>query len=137
MSKKSRFRGCFEKQYGKRAQALLKSLSQHLYHIHWSLARKLSSKMSLLWTCRIFRPLVTTLAAYKKYPVLNRENLTIQIQMYWSEKLKTFSHFFAAFLKSNLNFENFEKKRSPSQLLYFRNYGLQKYGSINVWKVPF
>ena len=33
MPKKSRFRGAFEKQHGKRAQALLKSVSYHLYHI--------------------------------------------------------------------------------------------------------
>ena len=42
MSKKSRFRRTFEKQHGKGAQGLLKSASQHLYHIHWSLATKLS-----------------------------------------------------------------------------------------------
>ena len=41
MPKKSRFRGSFDNQHGKRAQALLKSASQHLYHIHWSLTRKL------------------------------------------------------------------------------------------------
>ena len=34
MSKRSRFRGPFAKQHDKRAQALLKSLSQQLYHIH-------------------------------------------------------------------------------------------------------
>ena len=110
MSKKSRFRKCFDKQYGKCAQALLKSATQHLYHIHRSIARKLSSKTSLLFTCRNFGPLVSTLAAYKKYPALNRENLKIPIQMHISEKSKNFSEFFAAFLKPKLNFENFEKK---------------------------
>ena len=44
MSKKSRFRGHFDNERGKRAQALLKSLSQTLYHIHRSLQRKLSWK---------------------------------------------------------------------------------------------
>ena len=34
MSKKSRFRGPFDKQHGERAQTLLKSASHHLYHIH-------------------------------------------------------------------------------------------------------
>ena len=113
MSKKSRFRGCFDKQYGKRAQALLKSASQHLYHIHRSLPRKLSWKKSLLLTCQILGLLVNTLAADEKYPVLNRENLTIPIQMQLSQKQKTFSQFFAAFLKSTLNFEHFEKKDDP------------------------
>ena len=102
MSKKSRFRGCFDKQYGKRAQALLKSASQHLYHIHRSLPRKLSWKKSLLLTCQILGLLVNTLAADEKYPVLNRDNLTIPIQMQLSQKQKIFSQFFAAFLKSRL-----------------------------------
>ena len=108
MSKKSRFRGCFDKQYGKRAQALLKSASQHLYHIHRSLPRKLSWKKSLLLTCKILGLLVNTLAANEKYPVLNRENLTIPIQMQLSQKQKPFCKAFAAFLKSELNFEIFE-----------------------------
>ena len=34
MSKKFQFRGSFDKQHGKRAEALLKSPSQHLYPIH-------------------------------------------------------------------------------------------------------
>ena len=113
MCKKSRFRGPFDKQHGKRAQALLKSASQHLYHIHRSLPRKLSWKKSLLLTCQILGLLVNTLAADEKYPVLNRDNLTIPIQMQLSEKQKTFSQFFAAFLKFTLNFEHFEKKDDP------------------------
>ena len=108
MSKKSRFRGCFDKQYGKRAQALLKSASQHLYHIHWSLARKLCSKKSLLLTCQILGLLVNTLAADEKYPVLNRDNLTIPIQMQLSQKQKTLSQLLAALLKSRLNCNDFE-----------------------------
>ena len=86
MSKKSRFREPFDKQHGKRAQALLKSASQHLYHIHRSLPRKLSWKKSLLLTCQILGLLVNTLAADEKYPVLNRDNLTILIQMQLSHK---------------------------------------------------
>ena len=91
MSKKSRFRGCFDKQYGKRAQALLKSASQHLYHIHRSLPRKLSWKKSLLLTCQILGLLVNTLAANEKYLVLNRNNLTVPTQIQLSEKQKTLS----------------------------------------------
>ena len=110
MYRKSRFRGCFDKQCGNRAETLLKSVWQHLYHIHWLLARKLSSKNSLLLTCQILGLLLNTLAADEKYPVLNRDNLTIPIQMQLSEKEKTFSEFFSAFLKSTLNFKYFEKK---------------------------
>ena len=81
MSKKSSCGGPFYKQHSKRAQALLKSASQHLYHIHRSLPRKLSWKKSLLLTCQILGLLVNTLAANEKYPVLNRDNLTIPFQM--------------------------------------------------------
>ena len=59
------------------------------------------------------RLLVNTLAADEKYPVLNRDNLTISVQMQLSQKQKTFSEFLAAFLKSILNFEYFEKKGDP------------------------
>ena len=34
MSKRSQFRGSFQKQYGKRAQTPLKCASSHLYYIH-------------------------------------------------------------------------------------------------------
>ena len=89
-SEKSRFRGSFDKQHCKRAQALLKTTSQHLDHIHWSLPSKLSWKKCLLLTCQIFGLLVNTLAADEKYPVLNRDNLTIPIHMQLSQTQKTF-----------------------------------------------
>ena len=54
---------------------------------------------------------VNTLTADEKYPVLNRDNLMIPIQMQLSKKQKNFSEFFAAFSKSRLNFKHFEKKR--------------------------
>ena len=66
-----------------------------------------------LINCQIFGLLVNTLATDEKYPVLNRQNLTILIQMELSKKQITSSQFFASFLKSKLNFENFEKKDDP------------------------
>ena len=117
MSKKSCFRGPFDKQHGKRAQALLKSASQHLYHIHRSLPRKLSWKKSLLLTCQILGLLVNTLASDEIYPVLNREKLPIKMQL--SQKQITFSQFCATFLKSTFNFEYFEKKDDPDSFRIF------------------
>ena len=119
MSKKCRFTGPFDKQHGKRAQALLKSASQHHYHIHRSLLNKLSWKKSLLLTCKILGLLVNTLAADEKYPVFKRDSLTIPIQMQLSQKQKTFSEFFAAFLKSRLNFKYFLKKDDPPRFCIF------------------
>ena len=43
-----------------------------------------------------------------------------------SQKQKSFSRFFSAFLKSRLNFEHFQTKGWISWLMYFRNYGLRK-----------
>ena len=57
--------------------------------------------------------LVNTLVSDEKYPALNRDNLTIPIQMQFSQKQKNFSRFFAEFLKSKFNFEHFEKKDDP------------------------
>ena len=57
------------------------------------------------------RVLINTLPTDEKYPLLNRENLMIPIEMQLSQKnKKTFYQFSASFLKSRLNFESFEKK---------------------------
>ena len=100
MSKKYGLRRPFNKQHGKRAQALLKYSLEHLYHIHRSLLSQLSGKTSLLRTCQIFRLLVNTLAASERYPVLTRDYLTIPIQMQLSQKQNTFFQFITKFSKS-------------------------------------
>ena len=119
MSKKSHLRGCFDKQYGLRAKTLLKSESQHLFRIHWSLVRKLSSRKSLLLTCQILGPPVNTLAADERYPVLNRDDLSVGIQIQLSQKQKTFSQFFAAFIKFSLNVQYFQKNEYPHRFCIF------------------
>ena len=100
MSKKSRFRKPFNKQHDKRTQTLLKSSPLQLFQIYWSLSKHLSRKNSLLLTCQTLEPLVNTLAADDKYPVLNRDNLRTSIQILLSQKQTTFPENFAAFLKS-------------------------------------
>ena len=60
----------------------------------------------------IFNQCINTLATNNKYSRNNRENLSLPIQMQLSEKWKTFSQYFIAFLESKLNFEHFEKKIS-------------------------
>ena len=93
MPKEYRIREPFDKQHGQSAQALLKSVSYHLYHIHWSLPSQLSWKKSLL--------------------------LTWQMQL--SKKQKTFSQFFTAFSKSRSDFEHFEKEYDPHVFCNFEN----------------
>ena len=134
MSKKSRLREPFDKQHGKRSESLLKSASEDLYYIHWSMPSQLSLKKSILLTCKILGLLLNTLVADEKYPVLNRENLTILIQMQLSKEQKTFSEFFFFFfalLKSILNYRHLQKNRRPSEILYFRNYRLRKRSQRN------
>ena len=53
---------------------------------------------------------VNTLSEDDKYCLLYNDNLLQPIQILLSQKQKTFSQFFSAFLKSTLNFEHFEKK---------------------------
>ena len=118
MPKESRFRGPFDKQYGKPTEALLKSASQYLYHIHWLLGTRLCSKKSRLLTCQILELLVNTLPTDEKYPVLNRDNLTTPIQMQLSQKQKTFSQFFPALLESSLIFVCFEKKMTLAAFVF-------------------
>ena len=116
MPKRSRFRGLFHKQNGKRAQALLRSASHQFCDVHWSLPSQLSWKKSFLLTYKILGLLLNTLAANENYPVLHRDNLTIPIQMQSSQRKKSFSPFFAAFLKCSWNFKSFEKKDGSHNL---------------------
>ena len=62
---------------------------------------------------KILRLFVNTLTVNDEHYLLNRDNLKQQIQMQLSEKQKTFSEFFFAFLKSILNFGHLPKRENP------------------------
>ena len=119
MSQKTRLREHFDKQHDKRVKRLFISESKNLYQIHWSLPSQLSWKTSLLLTCKIFWLILNTLAADEKFPVLNRNTLTIPIQMQLSQKQKSFSQFFAVFWKFRLKFNKFETKYNPHRFCNF------------------
>ena len=53
---------------------------------------------------------VNTLSEDDRYCLLYKDNLLQPIQILLSQKQKTFSEFFSAFLKSTLNSEHFQKK---------------------------
>ena len=137
MPKKSRFKGSFGKQHGKSIKTLLEFAFQYLYRIYWSLWRQLTYKKSLSVTCKISRLFPSTLSAYGKYSLLNRDNLTQPIQMQLSRKQKTFSDFFSAFLKSSLNFEHFQKKDDSHSWGISKITESEKQGYSNVYKNPF
>ena len=50
------------------------------------------------------------LTAGDKYPLPSRDNLMQQVEVHLSQKQKTCSQIFCAFLKPALNFEHFKKK---------------------------
>ena len=65
---------------------------------------------------KILTPFVNTLTVNDKDYLLNRDNLTQQIQMQLSQKQKTFSESFFAFLKSILNFKYLAERGYPRSL---------------------
>ena len=73
--------------------------------MHW--------KKSLLVIQKILSLFVNTLTVNDKYYLLNRDNLTQPIQMHLSEKQKTFSQFFFAFIVCILNIQHLPKKDDP------------------------
>ena len=64
----------------------------------------------MLVLCKILTLFVNTLTDDEKYCLLHRDNLTQPIQIVLSQKKKTFSQFYSAFLISTLNFEHFQTK---------------------------
>ena len=91
--------------------------------------------MLVIW--KILRLFVNTLTDDHKYCLLYRDNLTQPIQILVSQKQKTFSLFFSAFLKSTLNFEHFQKKDDPHSRSISQITFSEKGDSINVCKIPF
>ena len=69
--------------------------------MHW--------KKSLLVIHKIHRLFVNILTADDKHYLINRDILAQRTQMQLSQKQKTFSLFFFAFLKSIVNFKHLPK----------------------------
>ena len=70
---------------------------------------RLSCKISLVVVCDILRLFLHTLTADGKYSLRYRENLPSEFKCSYL-KNKIFSEFVAAFLKTTLNFEDFEER---------------------------
>ena len=128
MCKKSPSRLNFQKEHAKRVSALLKSERHHLYHIHWSMGKQLNCKKSLLVICEILRLFVNILSAVDKYWLSKREYLMQPIQIKLSQKQKTFLWLFSAFAKSNLKFDDFQKKDHPHSLFISEATACEKRG---------
>ena len=83
----------------------------------------------MLW--KILTLFVNTLTDDDKYSLLYRENLTQAIQILLSQKQKTFSKLFSAFLKSTLNFAHFQNEDDPHSRCVSQITTSEKGDSIN------
>ena len=63
------------------------------------------------------------------------QNLPQQFQTPLSQKQKTFSGFFIAFLKCAWNLQHFQKKDEYPSLIIPENIYAERRGYLNVWKV--
>ena len=91
----------------------------------------------MLVLCKILRVFVKTLTDDDKYSLLDSDNLMQPIQILLSQKKKTFSEIFSAFLKSTLNFDHFQTKDEPHSRCISQITVSEKGDSINVCKIPF
>ena len=91
------------------------------YHFPLILDRGCRKRLAVVRS-ELLGQIVNTLTADYKYSRQNRENLSQQVPMQTSLKLKTCFRLFIEFLKSTLNFEYLEKKVSVSKFNYYGNY---------------
>ena len=80
----------------------------------------------------ILRLFVNELTADDKYCGSNIQNLQQQFQTPLSQKQKTFSGFFIAFLKCTWNSEHFQKKDEYPSLIIFEIIDAERRGYLNV-----
>ena len=73
-----------------------------------------------------------TLTTYDMYSRRNMLNFTQQFEAPLSQKQKTFSGWFLAFLKRALNLEHFEKKDEYSSLVISKVIDSERGGYLNV-----
>ena len=83
----------------------------------------------------ILRVFVNTLTADDKYSGSNMQNLVQHFQTPLSQKQKTFSGFFIAFLKCTWNLEHFRKKDEYPSLIIPEIIYAEWRGYLNVWKI--
>ena len=92
----------------------------------------MSCKKSTSVWCEILRLFVNALTADDKYSGRNMQNLRQQFQTRLSQKQKTFSGFFIAFLKCAWNLEHFQKKDEYPSPIISEIIDAEKRGYLNV-----
>ena len=116
-SKRSCFGTPFANERVNGFQTLLKWVRHNYYPLLSPFRGSVSCKKSPSVRYEILRLFVNALTADDKYSGSNMQNLTQQFQTPLSQKQKTFSGFFIAFLKCAWNLEHFEKKDEYPSLI--------------------
>ena len=80
----------------------------------------------------MLRLFVSTLTADDRYIRCNMQNLPPQLQIPISQKQKTFSRFFIAFLECASNLEHFGKKDEHPSLIITEIIDSERVGCLNV-----
>ena len=88
-------------------------------------------KLPSVWY-EILRLFVNVLTVDDKYSGSNMQNLRQQFQTPLSQKQKTFSRFFIAFLKCAWNLEHFQKKDEYPSLIISEIIDAERRGYLNV-----
>ena len=131
-SKKSCFRTPFGNERVNGFQILRKSARHYYYPLFSSIRGKLSWKKSPSVWYEILRLFVNGLTADDKYSGSNMQNLPQQFQTPLSQKQKTFSEFFIAFLKCAWNLEHFQIKYEYPSLIVSAIIDAETPGYLNV-----
>ena len=92
----------------------------------------MSSEKSALVSSEILTVYVNTLTTDDKYSSRNMLNFTQQLEALLSQKEKTYSGFFLAFLKCALNLEKFEKKDDYRSLVISKVIDSERGSYLNV-----
>ena len=82
----------------------------------------------MLAICKISKLFPNTLSADGQYSLLDRDNLTKQVQIQLSQKKQIFSSFFSSFFKSSLNLKHFQRKDDPHSSCISEITDSQKHG---------
>ena len=132
MSKKSCFGTPFPNERVNGSQTLLKSARHNYYPLFSSIRGKLSCKKSPSVWYEILSLFVNALTSDDKYSDSNMQNFPQQFQTPLSQKQKTLSGFFIAFMICAWNLEHFQKKDGYPSLIISEIIDAERSGYLNV-----
>ena len=127
----------FGSQHVNESQTLLRSSRNHFHTTIPLIWGRTSRKRLVLVRYEVLGQFVNTITAVYNYIRQNLEKLRQQVQTQISLKVKTFSRFFIALMKSTLNLEYFEKKDQSHSLSITEINNCKTSSYLSVYKAIF